>query len=223
MGLCRNTAARKGPSKQSEADRSRWHFCCNSFFLDMKIFQNAFEAGKCFPGGVIAIGKFDAVHMGHQKVIGFALKRAKALKTSCIMVTFDPSPEQYLRLYSYQPVLPLAKRLEMFSHLGVDAVVLLPFNKQLACLSPEAFAKNVLALQLRPVGVCVGEDFCFGKDRAGRVETLQELGPKLGFLVHPVPLVTMDGEKISASRIRTLIEHGHKGKAEKLLGRKLAG
>ncbi len=188
----------------------------------MKIFQNAFAAGKSFPAAVIAIGKFDGIHLGHQKVIQFALKRAKALKTSCVIVTFDPSPEQYLRLYSYRPVLPLAKRLEMFNELGVDAAVLLPFNKNLACLSPEAFAKNILALQLRPVAVCVGEDFCFGKDRAGRVATLQELGSELGFLVHSVPLATMGGEKISASRIRELLERGQRGKAEKLLGRRLA-
>ncbi|MBI3553398.1 MAG: FAD synthetase family protein [Elusimicrobia bacterium] len=187
----------------------------------MRIFQNAFEAGKSCPGAVVAIDKFDAVHRGHLKVIGAALTRAKALKTSCVVVTFDPSPEQYLRLYSYKPVLPLAQRLERLRELGVDAVVLLPFDKNLACLSPEAFAKNVLALQLRPVEVCVGEDFCFGKDRAGNIGTLQRLGCEMGFLVSPIALVKSGGEKISASLIRRSLESGDRQAAEKLLGRKL--
>lgn len=187
----------------------------------MKIFQNAFEAGKSFPRAVMAIGKFDAIHLGHQKVIQAACRKAKALKTACLVLTFDPSPEQFLRLYQYQPVLPLAQRVELFKKLGVSAVVILPFNEELACLSPEAFASTILSLQLKPASVFVGEDFCFGKDRAGRVDTLKKLGPKLGFSVHPVGLVVADGEKISASKIRQLIKDGKKRKAEKLLGRKL--
>jgi riboflavin kinase/FMN adenylyltransferase len=187
----------------------------------VKIFQNAFEAGKSFPAAVIAIGKFDAVHRGHEKVIRAAVKRAKALKTACMVVTFDPSPEQHLRLFSYKPVLPLARRIELIGEFGVDAIVLLPFNKTLACLSPHAFVKNVLALQLKPVEVCVGEDFCFGKGRAGRLETLQEFGPEFGFLVRPIPLVKQGGEKISASRIRRHLEKGERAEAEVLLGRRL--
>ena len=187
----------------------------------MRIFQNAFEAGQVYPGSVIAIGKFDAVHRGHQKIVGAALKRARALKTACLVVTFDPAPEQFVRLYSYEPVLPLAKRLEALSALGVDGVVLLPFNNNLACLSPQAFAKNILALQLQPVEVCVGEDFCFGKDRAGRVDDLQEFGRDLGFLVQTIPLLKAGGKKITATRIRGLLQDGDRGGAEALAGRKL--
>lgn len=188
----------------------------------MRIFLNMFEAGRRFPGAVIAIGKFDAIHRGHQRVIRLAVRKARALKTGCLVVTFDPSPDQYLRLYQYRPVLPVADRIELMGELGVDGVVLLPFGKKLACMSPEAFAKDVLALQLKPVAVYVGKDFCFGKDRAGRAETLQQLGPELGFLVYPVPLLSEGGEKISATRIRRLLEQGDKSRAEKLLGRKLS-
>jgi len=180
-----------------------------------------FEAGRDFPAAVVAIGKFDAIHRGHARVLRLAVKKAKALKTSCVVVTFDPAADQYMRLYPSRPVLSTAERITRLGKLGVDAVVLLPFDKKLACLSPEAFAKNVLALQLKPLAVCVGEDFCFGKDRAGRVSTLQALGPELGFLVYPVPLLSAGGEKITASRIRGLIERGRKAEAEALLGRKL--
>jgi riboflavin kinase/FMN adenylyltransferase len=187
----------------------------------VQIFRNMFEAGRRFPAAVVAIGKFDAIHRGHRRVIRLAVKKAKALKTFSVVVTFDPTSDQHLRLYSSRPVLSMAERIEQIAKLGIDGVVLLPFDQKLACLSPEAFAKDVLALQLRPLAICVGEDFCFGKDRAGRVATLQELGPALGFLVYPVPLLLAGGEKISATRIRRLLERGRKGEAEGLLGRKI--
>lgn len=177
------------------------------------------EAGRVFPAAVVAIGKFDGLHRGHRRVLGVAVRKARALKTSLLVVTFDPTAEQHMRLFSYQPVLPVAKRLETF---GVDGVVLLPFDGKLACTAPVAFARDFLALQLKPLAVCVGEDFCFGKDRAGKVETLQQLGPKLGFLVYPVKILKADGEKISAARIRRLIELGRRTEAEALLGWKLA-
>lgn len=187
----------------------------------MRIFRNMFEAWRTYPNAVVALGKFDAIHRGHRRVLRMAVRKAKAFKTACLVVTFDPSAEQYLRLYPSRPVLTMAERIAHLGKLGVDGVVLLPFDKKLACLSPEAFAKDVLALQLKPMAVCVGEDFCFGKDRAGRVATLQQLGPELGFLVYPVRLLSVGGEKISATRIRALLERGRKTEAEALLGRKL--
>lgn len=188
----------------------------------MRIFRSLFEAGRAFPAAVVAIGKFDGLHRGHRRVLGTAVRKARALKTFCVVVTFDPTAEQHMRMFSYQPVLPLAKRLERLEALGIHGVVLLPFDGKLACTAPAAFARDFLALQLKPLAICVGEDFCFGKDRAGKVETLQQLGPELGFLVYPVKLLASGGEKISASRIRRLIELGRKAEAESLLGWKLA-
>ncbi len=184
----------------------------------MMIFQNAFEAGKRFPGSIVAIGKFDGMHRGHQKLLLAALRRARTTGTSCLAVTFDPSPAQFFGGDPLPPILTLAQKLERFAALGLDAAVLLPFDKRLACISPEGFARDVLALQLKPSAVCVGSDFCFGKDRAGRVETLQALGPGLGFSVHPVSLAVDSGEKISASRIRRLLDEGRRREAERLLG-----
>lgn len=161
------------------------------------------------------------MHLGHQEIIRRSIAKAKALKTRCLVVTFDPAPDQFLRLYSYKPILSPAQRTEFLRKMGVDALVLLPFTNELACLSPESFTNIVLVTQLKVSDIYVGEDFCFGKDRAGDVETLEELGPKVGFKVHPVSLIRVDGEKISASRIRELIEQGEKAKAEKLLGWKL--
>lgn len=184
----------------------------------MRIFRNAFEAGKLHPGSVLAIGKFDGMHRGHRAVLRAAVREAAKREVACLVVTFDPSPEEFLRLFPHRPLLPLPERLDLLKSWGADAVVLLPFNRQLACVSPEAFARNVLSLQLRPAAVCVGADFCFGKDRAGRVDTLKELGRALGFAVRAIPLVRARGEKISSSSIRELVDRGELAEARRLLG-----
>lgn len=187
----------------------------------MRIFHNGFEAGREFPGSVLALGKFDAMHRGHRRLLQEATRHARRLGTTCMVVAFDPAPEQYFRLYPYRPVLPLAKRLDMMRTLGVDAVALLPFDKQLTCLSPEGFATTVLCAQIKPAAVCVGADFCFGKDRVGTSETLEALGRSLGFEVRTIPLLKDGSEKISAPRIRRLLDEGLLDKAEELLGWKL--
>jgi len=185
----------------------------------VKIYNSAFESGRWAPGAVAAVGKFDGIHLGHQKIIRLAVARAKKLKVRCLVVTFDPLPDQFLLLYSYRPLLSEAEKMEILGRMGVDAVVIMPFDKELACLSPEAFAVTVLKEQLKAREIVVGEDFCFGKDRAGTAEALIEFGRAMGFKVHAVPLVRAAGQKISASRIRELIESGNRAGAEKLLGR----
>lgn len=185
----------------------------------MRILRNAFEAGREFPGAVLCLGKFDAMHRGHLRLLEAARREADRHGRSLMAATFDPAPAQYGGLFPYDPVLPLAERLRLMGRLRVDAVVLLPFDKPLACLSPEAFARTVLAAQLKPFSVCVGADFCFGKDRAGRADTLGALGASLGFLVVIVPLLEVDGGKVTAERVRRLLDEGDRAGAERLLGR----
>lgn len=188
----------------------------------MKIFRTAFEAGKRFPGSVAALGKFDAVHIGHRELLRAARARADALGAALVVLTFDPQPGELVGLPSARPLLCVAERMAMLRRLGVDAVALVPFDEALACLSPEAFARDVLALQLKPAAVVVGEDFCFGRDAAGRVRTLEELGEQLGFRVHSVRLIRRNGRKVTTERVRALLEADRRGKVEQLLGRRLA-
>ena len=187
----------------------------------MKIFRSAFEAGRWAPASVVSIGKFEGMHRGHRKTIALALRRARALATRCLVLTFDPYPQQVLGDRPYTPMVGLPEKLRLLESLGVDGVVLLPFSRSLACQAPEAFAKDVLAEQLRPMEIYVGADFCFGRDRSGRVETLESLGPELGFSVKAVKLVSEGGEKVSTSRIRKLLDEGKRKQAEALLGRSL--
>src|SRR5262249_1875308 len=140
-------------------------------------------------------------------------------KTGCVIVTFDPSPEQYLKLFDYRPILPLALKIDELRRMGVDGVLLLPFDEKLACLTPEAFVKTVLETRLKPVAIFVGEDLRFGKARPGNVRPLEELGREAGFTVHGVPLLKEAGAKITSERVRALLDRGRRDEARRLIGR----
>ena len=152
----------------------------------------------------IAIGTFDGVHRGHRRVI----EAAKAAGLPTTVVTFDPHPRIALG-NQVELLTTLERRLELLGGLGVDVHVV-PFTSDLSLQTPEQFADSVL----RPLGtkvVAAGENFRFGRGRAGDLDTLAELG----FDVRRVPLV----EGVSSSRIRQLLAAGEIAGAAQLLGR----
>jgi riboflavin kinase/FMN adenylyltransferase len=153
----------------------------------------------------VAIGTFDGVHRGHQRVIEAA--QAAGLPTT--VVTFDPHPRIALG-HHVELLSTLARRLELLEALGIDDTLVVPFTPELARATPEEFAGSVL----RPLGATViagGENFRFGRGRSGDLDTLAALG----FDVRQVPLV----EGVSSSRIRQLIRAGEIDGAARLLGR----
>jgi riboflavin kinase/FMN adenylyltransferase len=111
------------------------------------------------------------------------------------------------------------EKLARFEAAGIDEVVFLEFTTAFAGLSPAQFAKQVLCDGIGTRELFVGEHFAFGKGRAGRIADLLELGAQLGFRVHPTPPVTMDGEVVSSTRIRQMIQAGDLQKAVRFLGR----
>jgi riboflavin kinase/FMN adenylyltransferase len=153
----------------------------------------------------VAIGTFDGVHRGHQRV----LEAARAADLRPAVVTFDPHP----RTFFGNPVellTTLERRLELLGELGVEEALVLRFDEELAALEPEAFAERVL----RPIGaevVAAGDAFRFGRGRTGDLGVLE----RLGFDVRRVPLV----EDVSSSRVRALLAAGEVGQAATLLGR----
>jgi riboflavin kinase / FMN adenylyltransferase len=153
----------------------------------------------------VAVGTFDGVHRGHQRVIEAA--RAAGLPTT--VVTFDPHPRTALG-NRVELLTTLERRLELLAELGVDDTLVVPFTSELALKTPEEFVELVL----RPIGATViaaGENFRFGRGRSGDLDTLAELG----FDVRPVPIA----EGISSSRIRQLLAAGEIEAAAQLLGR----
>ena len=173
--------------------------------------------------GVLAIGNFDGVHLGHQAILRATVERALAFKAVATALTFDPSPRKVLRPETAPPRLSSnAQRMEWFNLLGLEAVVVLPFTLDLARLSPVEFVEQILVRNLHVKAVLVGENFRFGHMQAGDVKLLSELGKTLGFNVEILPPVVYRGEVVSSTIIRREVAEGDVSHAARLLGRPFA-
>lgn len=192
----------------------------------------------------VALGNFDGVHRGHQQVIRevFSVadsisvassasakgtpesrieidRRANADRICRTVVTFHPHPQEF---FSGQPrtyLTPLPEKEEQIRALGIDWLVLLPFDAQLAELTPQAFVEEILVRQLRARQVSVGRDFRFGYKRAGTAEDLQHIAAGYGIATRIVSLKLQAGERISSSKIRLALSEGNIARANQLLGR----
>ena len=168
----------------------------------------------------VTIGVFDGVHRGHRHVFGLlsdAAERLGGLQT--IVVTFDPHPLAVIAPEKAPRILTsIEHRLELFSALGVDEAVVLPFGSLMRDMSPAGFAESVIANGLDARLVAVGEDFRFGRDRTGHVGFLRELGAGHGFETVIVPLVGGDAP-VSSTGIRALVATGDVADAAAALDR----
>jgi len=171
-------------------------------------------------GSVIAIGTFDGIHLGHQKVLEFAITLAKGTGAVATALTFEPPPVKVLRPESAPPRISTnQQRMDWFGAVGMEAAVVLPFTKELAALTAEDFVREILIRQLQVKAVVVGENFRFGNKQAGNVKFLREMGMREGFEVVVHTPVLLDGEVISSTLIRKFVGEGHVRDAARLLGR----
>jgi riboflavin kinase/FMN adenylyltransferase len=173
-----------------------------------------------FRGAVVALGNFDGFHLGHQAVVGRAVQRGAHERRPVIVATFDPHPVRH-----FKPDLPplclttLDQRQELFAHAGADAMLVFDFGDRLASTSAEDFVGEILAKQIGAAAVVTGEDFTFGKGRAGNAEVLRSLGKQHKIDAETVAAVSLDGERISSGRIRELLQAADPGAATRLLTR----
>ncbi|KAB7739842.1 bifunctional riboflavin kinase/FAD synthetase [Parvibaculum sedimenti] len=170
-------------------------------------------------GGVFALGNFDGVHLGHQRVIGEAARVARELGVPLGVLVFEPHPKQFF--FPNEPffrLTPFRAKARLLESLGVDVLAALPFDADMSKkLAPE-FVMDVLVNGLRTAHVVAGYDFRFGKARAGDASVLSYMGEMEGFGVSIVPEATLDGETISSTRIRDLLGKGDPKGAARLLG-----
>ncbi len=175
-------------------------------------------------GAAVAIGAFDGVHRGHQAVIAAARDAARALDAPLAVVSFDPHPRRWFQpdAAPFRLMTPeqMARALEP---LGVDRLYLLPFDADMAAMSDEDFARDVLASGLGVRHAAVGFDFTFGKGRTGSPEALRRYGADLGFTVSTVDrLDDPNGLKLSSSAVREALQAGDMDRAAAILGRPFA-
>ena len=180
-------------------------------------------------GSCVAIGVFDGVHIGHQKIIKAVVRAAKEKGLASIVLTFDPHPSKILRPDSKTPsLISLDHRIKLIEKLGVDILIVLKFTKAFASMPAEKFVKNILINKLGAREIIVGENFYFGSGGGSGAKLLKKLsslrGPKgrsnlKAFHVEVIAPVKIAGSIVSSSRIRKLIIEGRLREAEILLGR----
>lgn len=172
-------------------------------------------------GGVVTIGNFDGVHLGHQALLRETVEKARELNVSSLVMTFEPHPFEFFG--GENTTIPRLTRMrEKFLALrdcGIDHVLIIPFNHELAGKSASDFVKEYLYQSLRPVHVMVGDDFHFGRKRQGDIHLLTELGQQYGFTASAMPTLEMDGERISSTRVRKVLHDGDHQLVRRLLGR----
>jgi riboflavin kinase/FMN adenylyltransferase len=170
----------------------------------------------------VAVGVFDGVHLGHQRILERAVAIARAQRVRCVVLSFDPHPDLVLspRFEAMPPLTPLPEKRERLLALGASELEILPFTRELASLAPEEFVDRALVARHHPVALVVGENFALGRGRAGNVQRLREIGAARGFDVVPVPLLELEGAPVSSTRIRGLLAAGRVAEAARLLGRR---
>jgi riboflavin kinase/FMN adenylyltransferase len=168
----------------------------------------------------VTFGVFDGIHLGHQAVINTLLKHAAHDNLASVLVGFYPHPLAFLAPERCPPLLtPLPKRVEILQQFGVDEIVMLSFDAQIASMSPEAFVERVLLEKCRAKHVVVGYACQFGKNRAGNAERLVELSNGYAFDVSVVPPTEIDGAPVHSTRIREALAQGDLRQSAQLLGR----
>jgi riboflavin kinase/FMN adenylyltransferase len=177
------------------------------------------DGGSAVPGplrgGIVALGNFDGFHKGHQAVVGRAVARARAEGRPALVATFDPHPMRFFRPDApWFRLTTMDQRARLFEAAGVDGMFLFRFDAAFAAASPERFVTEWLQDRIGAAAVVTGEDFTFGKARAGDVGLLARLLP-----AEAVPPVTDGGLPVSSSRIREALREGDAENAARLLTR----
>lgn len=174
-------------------------------------------------GAILALGNFDGFHLGHQAVVGEALRWARAEGRPCIVATFSPHPVEFFAPCSAPFRLStLDQRQEWFGAAGADAMLVFAFDAAMAASSAHDWVHDVLGRQLGAAGVVTGEDFTFGKGRSGSVDTLRAMGAEIGLGARAVGAVMHGQEVVSSSRIRRALAAGDMALATRLLTRPFA-
>ena len=170
-------------------------------------------------GSVLTIGSFDGLHLGHRAIIEQVKERAKYYGLPSVVMMFEPQPREYFS--GEQAPARLMRMREKVDALGkaeIDRVFCVGFNRQLRELSAQEFVDNLLVQGLDIKCLVIGDDFHFGCDRKGDFAMLAEQGQRYGFEVVETHTVSIDGQRVSSTRIRHALEVGDFLEAERLLG-----
>jgi len=189
----------------------------------MQIIERLSDIEKPFKNAVITIGNFDGVHIGHQALFHEVIARADALGGTALAMTFEPHPLRVLQNNGLPPLITLyEQKTELIAKSGMDILICLPFDRQLAQITAEEFLKAILVQTIGMKAIVVGKDYTFGQGRAGDLAMLQKHAPDLGYEVIVTGWKQPPGDpegRISSTRVRDLVTTGEMNAARKMLGR----
>ena len=186
----------------------------------MRVFRHLSDIPADFGPTLVSVGNFDGVHRAHRRVLDEIVSRARKRAAKSVAVSFEPHPMRILRPDSgLKLITPTPEKLRLLEESWVDAVVLLPFTRDLSLMSPREFAEQVLRDRLHAIEVHEGYNFHFGHKASGDVALLSEFGKQFGFEVVVYPEMKIRGASVSSTRIRELIAAGDMQRARALLTR----
>jgi riboflavin kinase/FMN adenylyltransferase len=189
----------------------------------MQVFRSLDEIPTGFGPSVAVIGNFDGVHRGHAEVLAAVADQARGGGWRSIAITFDPHPEQFLRPANCPKLLaPMPERLKLMAGTGVEAVLVLPFDDSLACLTPREFVETILVERLQVRSVHEGANFRFGHRAQAGVAELAEFGREFDFKVTVHPAVQVHGLAVSSTAVRDFVAAGDMRRARWMLGHTFA-
>jgi riboflavin kinase/FMN adenylyltransferase len=189
----------------------------------MRLIRGPHDLGRATGPTALTIGNFDGVHRGHQAVIREVVAWAADEGLTSTAVCFEPTPQEFFAGSSAPGrLMRLREKVLHLEPLGLEQLVVLRFDASLAALTPEEFVSRVLIQGLDVRALLIGADFRFGRGRSGDLLRLEQLGEEHGFEVAAAPTVTDGDERISSTRVRAALTHGHLEEAERLLGRPYA-
>ena len=186
----------------------------------VQIFHKLEEIPADFGPTLLSVGNFDGVHRAHTRVLTDIVLRAREQGLKSVAVTFEPHPVRILRPDCGLKLLtPTPEKLRLLEATGLDAVLLLPFTRDLSLMTPHAFADDILKRGLQAREVHEGFNFHFGNKAAGDVNLLAQFGREMGFEVKLYPELRLRGEPVSSTQIRKLLTSGQVSRARHLLAR----
>jgi len=189
----------------------------------MKIFNQIEKLTRPFKAAAITIGNFDGVHIGHQALFHEVIEKSDAIDGTSIAMTFEPHPMRVLKKNNHPPLITLyEQKEELIKRAGIDVLICIPFTREFASLSAEAFIKDLLVAKIGMQAIIVGEDYTFGKNREGNLTVLKSYASQMGYEVVAADWIKAGqnlSDRISSTRIRELVMAGEVQPACKMLGR----
>ncbi len=169
---------------------------------------------------VLTMGSFDGVHLGHRKILETVVQKSALMKADSVLVTFDQHPRKILMKDSEAPGLLTTpdERRDIFSKIGIDHLLCLEFNKELASMEALDFVRKVFVDQLHAIYIVTGYGHRFGKGGLGNHKLLEEIAPKYGFSTELIPMQEVEQNMISSTTIRNLLAVGDVDEAKRYLG-----